>query len=307
MYNQWLLTLTLTIPFVLFAADSAIDHAMIHRDSATPFDRFDSQSYANYTFATPEPWGPGGLAKCRRKTVGANRYNSRKDPFELKKKLDFVHALREIELSDFINKPASLWTLEDLKHVNGWLTRLHPKVETPGALRTINVRQTIITKLTRKQQERFETLKKYPYLMTKADERMFKQTTHLYPDHTEVFDKTELMLSGVHAALNTLETDKVGQLNHHELNIVGFLHLHINSIRPWPKRNKATARILGNIILMQHGIKSLIFPDRKAYLRQLCLSLKTNNFRPLTVYMRNLIIARQQQETQKASTSGTTN
>jgi hypothetical protein len=279
----------------------------IRRDSETPILRFTPEAYANFDFGVydwkqysldnfPEQEGRGGLAMFRKK---AWRVESASESDPMLHAYDYVVTLHRIEREKLLEKPFIQWSLEDIKNVNKWLTDLRSSdiVPHPGEFRTYELKPVVIKPFTKKQKKRLRNLSANRQAMTVKDVELLRTHTCMFPTPNNILSALSIILCSIKTTLLEIES-RSDQYNLPDIiNTVGFLHRQIATIRPWPKRNKATARILGNIMLMQYGrLKPVIFSDEKTYREILDRVFRGNDYVPLSTYIYRLIVERQQKE-----------
>lgn len=268
----------------------------------TPLKRFPVELYGNHNFGT-RTWGPGTLAAFKRTAMRATIANTQKIEPDMQRAYDYAHALQAIEMTGLIEKPFHTWQLADLSRVNGWLTRLQN--ETPGALRTEELPVRIISGLPESmvqyvngllaksfhtQQDR-QILERSIYVLSKPDA--------IEPELAEWFTQTQGRLKRVYA-------NPISRMIHFELNVIGHLHYYLHRIRPWKQENTATACLLSNVILMQHGVEPIVYTDKSAYKKMFHTKLTDDQARQevLGNYIERLVTAQYQQ---KNSAPGTSN
>lgn len=268
--------------------DTSFDHRAIH-SSTEPITHFNAEHYSNVGFEV-RFWPPKTLAAYKNVAPlitkkGCNEH----------KAFAYVRTLNNIEQSGLLQKPFKSWRLADIIQVNAWLTDLHPKVKHPGAFRTDIPAPLYVRPFTKDEYARLEMVDNDPSLVTEADRQLLRSKLHPFSPADDVLPMVTKMLCEIKETLLQLKpANPILRQAHHEINIVGFLHQYIRAIRPWPKRNKATARVLGNIILMQHGVEPPTFEDIDAYRTAASQAICTDDQSPLAVYIRDIIVARQQ-------------
>lgn len=286
---------TFFFPFHAYAAasDPHADHSTIQIDSPTPILRFNAEHYGNSGFKVLF-FGPSKQEPFKRDALQATKANMAQCSEEFRKTVAYTRTLHKLEQSNLLQKPFKKWRLNDIKQINAWLTDLHPKVATPGEFRTLSPRPRVLREFTEDEIARIHVLHTRPSEITDADRKSLTTHVHFFPKPSFISYTVTSMLVTIKEALFTLEDNLLQQQEHAEMSIIGLLHHHLRAVRPWPKCNKTTARILGHVICMQHGIVPPTFEDEKAYITHTNASLVTNDYALLTGYIRNTIIERQQ-------------
>lgn len=267
--------------------------------SATPIERFPASLYNNPNFRNVG-LRPGRLATLKRKT-SAQILTFRPDTDI--EHYNHVYALQQIEESGLLKKPFHAWELADLSRVNGWLTRL--QVAKPGQFRTQGLPLRIVAGLPDTTVHEIARRFSHPTQHTKEDEKFLTESTYLLSEPDAIEQELTQWFNDTQTRLNRIAENKVSQIIHFELNVVGRLHFYLHRIHAWEKKNRATACILGNIILMQHGVKPIIFTDKEAYKKMFHSNLTLEDARQelLGNYIKSLILAQQQHKVSAPSSS----
>jgi hypothetical protein len=273
----------------LSAADSANDGKIIKRDSEKAIQTFTPDHYGNSQFKVIF-WGPNRLEQFIPLALQATIPPDETAP--IKKLICYVRAIHFIQES-LLHKPYKLWKLKDLKAINAKLSEFIPSVESPGEFRTFNPTPRLLRVFSEEETARLKMLQNDPSSITESDQAFVSKNLHIFPPARDVTLHVAQMLVrmklDIQAREQRSECDTDG-----EINLVGFLHQNIREIRPWPKRNKATARLLGHIICMQNGIEPPTFEDKQTYIGVTTYCVRKKQFAPLSDYIRGLIHERQQ-------------
>lgn len=267
--------------------------------STTTIERFPAALYNNPNFKTLG-LRPSKLASFKRRSSAKELTMLPGSPDI--KQYNHAYALQQIEATGLLKKPFHEWELSDLRRVNGWLSR--QQVALPGKFRTQSLALRIASGLpettVRDIAQRFARVSQ-----TKKDKELLAKSTYLLsepnaiePELTQWFDDTK-------ARLERIQANKVSQIIHFELNVVGHLHFYLHKIHAWKKANTPTACVLGNVILMQHGVKPIIFTDKQAYKAAFHSVLTPEKAKQEVFgnYIKSLILAQQQPKTATPSTS----
>jgi hypothetical protein len=290
--------LLLVVPgYMQAAATQAIESTsqdIIVGSKDDPVQAFEGQHYGNSDFKRHD-WGLGGLAICRRRTFTATPYNSVRLSDDAKRLYDYVYTLRQLEYG-LLGKQFKDWDLLDIKQVNAWLNRLSE--DQPGSLRSHDL-PPLKLRTSKKDAKRIDMFLAQPLLMTTSDKKWLATAVHTYPHPVIIGAKLKHMLQTARESLLKVEADERTQKLHAEIHVAAYIHLQIGSLMPWSKRSEETACILGNVILMQHGVKPIIFDDLTAYRSALYKCIQQNDVTPLSAYMHGRIVEAQEQQTAK--------
>lgn len=295
--------LLLALPFSIKPASTSYEPCEIKGSMSAPVTKFEPRHYANASFKLHD-WGLGGLRVCLRRASNATQKNAKRmyvhdpanpeSPMGLtqanRKLYDYVYALREIE-KELLHKPFKDWRVSDIQEVNAMLTIL--TTQKPGRFRTQELPMLILDHNTDEDIERIEMCHSNPLHMTAQDKQWIENAVHIFPQSKSLQARMKTMLQTVSKSLRYIEADTATQPLHAEIHTIAYIHHQIASSRPWPKRNKATARVLGNIILMQHGVIPPTFEDETEYRAILHRSLQENNITHLTGHIFDRIVADQ--------------
>jgi hypothetical protein len=218
------------------------------------------------------------------------------------KLLNHVYALQQLQETGLLTKPFHTWELADLSRVNGWLSRL--RTANPGKFRTHGLPLRIISGIP-DATVRDIAKRLAHFTHTKEDERLLTATTYLLSEPEMIEPELSQWFKETQERLQRIQENKVSQIIHFELNVVGHMHYFLHKIHAWEKANTATACFLGNVIQMQHGVKPIIFTDKKEYKKMFYSNLTPEKARQEIFgnYIKSLILAQQKPKSSASSSS----
>ncbi len=224
--------------------------------------------------------------------------------------LDWFYALYKSRTS-LLNKPFERWTIDDIKMLSSWLTRLDPQVPEPGAFRvdeaTWQIREEICTKewsyivflLKRKEvtatpaslaeYRNSPEVQKFPTLLnplTDDEKALLKNSIYLFTPVEAIEKELQAALEEAQNAVIAIKNLPWQERQNKVLSISSKFHYDIVRVHPFPEGSKRLGRLCLYLIDAQHGIRPVHFTDAILHKSALTSCLQKNSHAPFESFIR---------------------
>lgn len=233
---------------------------------------------------------------------------------------DWFFALQKCEAT-LLQKPCVTWTINNLKELSSWLTRLDygPNgVDVPGTFRTKGsvwqIKENVSTLefsyanqlQLRKEHtysaqalEQWRASEQYKALppqaraileepLTDEEEEKLCTIIHSFPVPETIEAELTDALKSMQQAMKKIADLSLQERQEKVLSLSAKFHYDIVRIHPFKEGSKRLGRLCMYLINAQHGIAPVHFTDGKAYLRALMKSLQLRSSAPFENHIRKV-------------------